>query len=185
MGNIDYRERRRRMKQSNAHPDLYGLKSWLQSALDDIDLERANLLAVYWFRCKAAPGCDWTREAELEHWINNAEEDDPIAWEGCRRLLKELDHEDVPPALSRWANDVVAERIEEPKLGHGQHATDYVLRNFRIAQAVKVCRKVGLTLDDACALVGDVVKSPQADQIRDIYQEARKTGGAWTEFKYR
>ena len=173
MDRSDYHERRRRMKQNKIQPDLDGLKKWLLSAFDDVNFERADLLVRDWFHCKGLPGCDWTREAELERWIAAAKYS-PIAWEGCIRLLKELDHEDVPPALSRWAIDVVMERIKEPKLKRGQHATDYVLRNLRIGQAVKVYRAMNLTLDDACALVGDVVKSPQADQIRDIYREYRK-----------
>ena len=175
MDKIDYRKRRQWMKQNKSEPDSCNLKDWLGLFLDGIKFERADILAVKWFGGESAPGSDWTREAELERWITAAEYD-PIAWEGCRRLLKELDHEDVPPALSRWANDVAAKRIEEPKLEHGQHATDYVLRNARIAQAVEVCRSAGLTLDDACAEVGDVLKSPQAVQIRDIYNEIRKTG---------
>ena len=182
MGRSDYRERRRRMKKNNIQPDLDGLKEWLLSAFDDVNFERADLLVRDWFHCSAAPGCDWTREAELERWIAAAK-DYPIAWAGCRRLLKELDRGDVPPALIRWAIDVAAERIKEPKLKHGQHATDNVLRDLKIGQAVKVCRTAGLTLDDACALVEEVVKAPQAEQIRDIYQEYCKTGDFWSEFK--
>ena len=176
MDKIDYRKRRRWMQQNNLEPDLDNLRDLLRLFLNGIKFDRADILAEKWFRGEPAPGSDWTREAELERWITAAE-DDPIAWEGCRRLLKELGHEDVPPALSRWANNVAAKRIEEPQLEHGQHATDYVWRNARIAKAVEVCRSAGLTIDDACAEVGDVLKSPQAFQIHDIYKEIRKIGG--------
>ena len=175
MGN-DYRARRRWLKENDQEPDLDALRDWLKIWLEDLEFDRADLLTAEWTRGQPAPGSDWTREAELQDWIV-ASANDPIAWEGCRRLLAEMDYDEVPPALKIWAIDVATKRMKEPKRGHGQHATDYALRKERIAQAVETCRGSGLTLKDACELVADMPGTPASDQIEDIYKENREAGG--------
>ena len=168
----DYQAKRRQLKEGNLEPDLDALREWLQVWLADLTFERADLLAAKWTRFQPAPGSNWTRESELEDWIASSERD-PVAWEGCRRLLDELPDDDVPPALNGWALNVARKRIEEPKRAHGQHATDYTWRNVRIAQAVKTCRSAGLILGDACELVADMPDTPASDPGQGYLQ--RKT----------
>ncbi len=171
----DYRTRRQWLKDNEREPDLDALRGWLQAWLKDLDFDRADLLTAKWTRFQPAPGSDWRREAELENWIA-ASTEDPTAWEGCRRLLEELDDDDVPPALQRWARDVARKRIEEPKRPHGQHATDHTWRNARIAYAVETCRGAGLALDEACELVADMPGTPASHQVKDIYKQNRAAG---------
>ena len=172
----DYRARRRWLKENNLEPDLSALREWLKIWLEGLAFDCADLLTAKWTRFQPAPSSDWTRESELEDWISAAK-DDPIAWEGCRRLLEGLDDKDVPYALDHWARDVARKRINEPKREHGQHATDHTWRNARLAQAVATCRGAGLLLDDACELIAGLPGTPASGQVGEIYKENRAAGG--------
>ena len=170
----DYRERRRWLKENGLEPDLDALRAWLSIWLEELTFDRAEILTAKWTRGRAAPGSNWTREDEQRDWIA-ASTNDPVAWEGCRRLLEELDYDEVPNDLKIWAIDVATKRIVEPTREHGQHATDHTWRNARIAYAVSACRSAGLTRDEACREVAKIPGTPDKERVDEIYKETRKT----------
>ena len=61
----------------------------------------------------------WTRERELEEWIE-ASDRSWSAYEGVKRLLQGLRYceEPIPEALARWSMDVAAGDRRQPSKGH-------------------------------------------------------------------
>ena len=61
----------------------------------------------------------WTREGELEEWIE-ASDRSWSAYEGVKRLLRGLRYceEPIPEALARWSMDVAAGDRRQPSKGH-------------------------------------------------------------------
>ena len=62
------------------------IPDWLEGWLSNPG-SPADWLRLAWFNGEPLPGSEWTRDAELNRWIANSESD-PVAWEGCRRLLE-------------------------------------------------------------------------------------------------
>ena len=139
----------------------------------------ADALTNAWFYGEPEPGSDWTREDELERWIE-ASEHNPLVWEGCRRLLDCTGSEKfpMPPALALWGINIARERLKKPKYKHGQHATDHTWRNARIAQAVEMLRGSGCTLNEACEEVAGLITDPKedlkVDLVLKIYKDTQR-----------
>ncbi len=172
---IDFRARRRWLKENNWEVDREALRSWLKIWLEGLEFERADELSLKWFKGNPAPGSNWTREDELRAWTA-ASANDPVAYEGCVRLLDALDYDDVPPDLRIWSHDVATKRIKEPKRPHGKHVADHTWRNARITYAVDACRSAGLSREEACRQIAKIPGTPGDQQVLDIYKETRKTG---------
>ena len=112
------------MKIVSWKPNMDMISDWLEGWLSNPG-SPADWLRLAWFNGEPLPGSEWTRDAELNRWIANSESD-PVAWEGCRRLLERTGSPDrpIPVALIQWARDVAIETIKKPKLRQGQHSTD-------------------------------------------------------------
>ena len=68
----------------------------------------------------------WTREAELDEWIE-ASGRCRGAYEGVKRLLKRLRNcdEQIPDALVQWSIDVAAGDFSQPIIGHRPASETY------------------------------------------------------------
>ena len=68
----------------------------------------------------------WTREAELDEWIE-ASGRSWGAYEGVKRLLKRLRNcnEPTPDALAQWSIDVAAGDLSQPRIGHRPASETY------------------------------------------------------------
>ena len=74
------------------------ISEWLDGWFENIEASPADMLTWLWFYGVADPGSDWTRNRELLEWIE-ASQIHPHAWEGLKRLLRELrkgDHHQPP-----------------------------------------------------------------------------------------
>ena len=161
-------------------PNMDMIPDWLEGWLSNPG-SPADWLRLAWFNGEPLPGSEWTRDAELNRWIANSESD-PVAWEGCRRLLERTGSPDrpIPVALIQWARDVAIETIKKPKLRQGQHSTDNGWRDLRIAQAVWALRGAGMKLEEACYEVAGAMKRTNArtaieeDAVLKVYKSVRK-----------
>ena len=165
------------LRQNSLGPDIDILRAWLRGVLANLEADPADALTRVWLYGEPEPGSDWTRDQELARWIAVSDRD-PVAWEGCRRLLDRTGSPErpIPPALLLWGIDVARRRRRQPKRPHGQHATDNRWRDPRIALAVLACRNTGCTLQTACDEVA-VVVGMESDNIEAIYKRVRRRDG--------
>ena len=158
------------------------ISTWLDGWLKNRDLSRASILTVTWFRGEAKPGSDWSRDKELQEWID-ASRTHFRAWEGLQHLLRTLrGHEQpLPFPLLAWALDVAdgtRERPKQPK--KGPDGGGNLLRNHQIVMAIHAltsCSDLPVmsnTGKSACDVVAKKVNRSY-EAVRDIWKDYKDT----------
>ena len=123
----------------------------------------------------------WTREAELEEWIE-ASAHSWGAYEGVRRLLKRVQdsNEPIPDALGKWAVEVAIGDRSKPTIAHRPASATY--RNEAIVRTIGALitdpwdRAAGikkLTIQTACLLVAEEL-DVDLETVLKIWQEGKR-----------
>ena len=122
----------------------------------------------------------WTREVELEEWIE-ASDRSWGAYEGVKRLLKRLlnSNQPIPGALVQWSMEVAVGARRQPSKGHRPASVTYrdgaIVNTIRDLTASRSQRRAGikkLTKEMACQLIAEEI-SLEPDTIQKIWQKGR------------
>ena len=128
----------------------------------------------------------WTREGELEEWIE-ASDRSWSAYEGVKRLLRGLryDEEPIPEALARWSMDVAAGDRRQPSKGHRPASQRYrdgdIVKTIRSLTAGPLQRRARIkmvTQEMACQLVAEELHLG-FDTVRKIWQRDKSLRDPW------
>ena len=128
----------------------------------------------------------WTRERELEEWIE-ASDRSWSAYEGVKRLLQGLryDEEPIPEALARWSMDVAAGDRRQPSKGHRPASQRYrdgdivkTIRSLTAGHLPRRARTKMVTQEMACQLVAEELHLG-FDTVRKIWQRDKSFRDPW------
>ena len=156
------------------------ISEWLDGWFENIEASPADMLTWLWFYGVADPGSDWTRNRELLEWIE-ASQIHPHAWEGLKRLLRELrkgdHHQPLPAQLLIWALDAADGTREPPRRSRGRDGQALKLRDARIVIAVEALRHGSLpatssTGQSVCGVVADRL-GLSCEAVRTIWRNGR------------
>jgi len=136
----------------------------------------ADQLTWAWLYGEATPDSGWTRDQELEEWIEAATKEHR-AWDGVKRLLRYLREHDepVPVRLLLWSLDVADGTRKPPNRPRGRDATQNSLRNRSIVMAIAMLRSGGLpatsnTGTSACHVVAKKLHLSY-EAVRTVWQQ--------------
>ena len=129
----------------------------------------------------------WTREAELDEWIE-ASDRCWGAYEGVKRLLKRLRNcdEQIPDALVQWSIDVAAGDLSQPRIGHRPASETYrdgaILKTVMELTASRSERRAKirkLTQLMAYEVVAEELYL-EPETVRKIWQTGSNFSDVWT-----
>ena len=112
------------------------ISTWLDEWLNR-DFSPAGLLTTLWLYGEATPDSNWTRDKELQEWID-ASENHFRAWDGLQHLLRTLRQNEQPITvpLLLWALDVADGTREPPNRPRGRDAKENHYRDLAIVAAI-------------------------------------------------